>query len=912
MPVNMVDHDGNVVPVAEEQVQDAFRSGQYGFEQGARIPVAGDDGQIGSIDANQAQQAFGQDTGISAVSEETLRNAALQSQYGGAGGAAATFGINAGDALALGFGKGLAVNAADAFGGQEAADKTRQTIQGYDEANKKSAFAGQVVGTAAPLLAGGLPGLAGRGVRAVGSGVRAVDSVAALAEAGTRALVGEGAGNFAARAAQKGLAMGARGAVEGSIAGLGGAYSESVLQNEDLTAERLMAGAAHGAILGGAIGGTIGAGESLATTAATKFMDAVVPRIRDSLTDFAESRAFKAAGGSKTWVNKAMKRAGGAEEISKDLLARGHITSGSTVESIADSVTKDAEENGAKLGAMMKDLDAKATAAGVEKVDGGKIIRRAYDEVIEPMRANPAMRDVAEQLENRLKPYIDDFGGAPSKEAAEAGGLFGGRKAAMKGEGDVGALLERGKLTAPDAGAFSAAPAETGAKGVGFQQLWDIRRGLDQRINWETKAQSPLADGLKDFRRILEGELVDGADHTARTLGISDTWAKEWKETKRLYSSLAFARDMTQDAIAGKEGNRFFSLTDNLAGGFGAVASGGGLSLLHPGAAAAGVLTAAAHKIMRERGSSVLATAADKFSRWGSVAAEAHAVDQKVGAAVEKFLEAGKVTSRVTEAKVLDAAAGQLDSAAAGQAGVDPDKAVVHAVANVFGRESGTHPKGSIGHQFDQASRAVTALSANPAAVQAHMERSLAPITKQMPGVALKVATKQGKAIELLKSKLPPSSFPSPLSPHPVRTIGDMDKASFLRTLNAVRHPMAALDDLQSGRLSDEAAEVLREVYPEQLADLQQRVVEGVNELAAKGVTLSYEKRLQIGKLLNAPVDPTQDPMVVATVRDLYSQMGNAPQDPNQGGSPGGAATHVVDTAGALETKTDQLEKGLV
>ncbi len=851
--MEMVDKDGNVIDVPDEQAGDAFRSGQYGFQRGAQIPVVNDVGKVGTIDAEEAASAF-RTPGLATVSQDTLKKAATENKFGGAGGSAAAFGINAGDALTLGFGKGLATQAAGAIGGDAAEERTRNAISGYDEANPNAAFAGQVAGTAAPLVPGGVEGIIGKGARGLGAGVRGVDSLGSLAEAGTRALVGEGAENFVARAGQKALAYGARGALEGSIYGTGSAYSQAILKDEDLTAERLMAGAEHGAIMGGTIGAGIGGASSLAASAIGKFAETVVPKLRDSLEDFAEQRAFKAAGGSKRFVTKAMDRAGGAEEISKDLLARGHINYGSTTDSIAESVAADAQQQGQKLGNMMRELDAKAaTTEGQHLVQGDKLLKRAYDEVITPLRNNPAMRDVGDQLEARLAPYVEDFAG----------------------------------------------------KEVGHAKLWDIRKGLDQRINWESRAQSPLADGLKDFRRILEGELTDSADKAARELGISDTFAKDWKETKRLYSSLSFSRDMAEDAIARKEGNRFFSLTDNLAGGFGASSFAshsagegghglGALSLLNPQAALSGVLTAAAHKVLRERGSSIMATAADRLAKIGSVAEQANSVETKVVEGIDKFLTKGTK-------KAIKLAAGDPDAPGAAQSGV------VQAAANIFGRGA-KEPK-TIDGKFSQASRAVAQLSSQPAAAAAHMERTLAPVVQKAPSVALKVATKQTQAIKFLQSKLPPEAHPSPLSPAAVKSVGDMDKASFLRSLRAVRHPLSIIEDLHNGTLSTEGVEALENVYPGLLEDTRSKVASAVMDMAAKGEEVSYSQRLQLSTLFGVPTDPTQAPEVVSAVQSIYATMGSTSTDGPNNKTPGGAApARKVDTAGAHETRVNELE----
>lgn len=856
--MQMVDRSGNTVDVPEPDVGAAFRSGQYGFTPGASVPTYNAAGGVSAIPADQF------DPGKHFVATpEDWAAAQNEERYGGVGGSAAAFGIGAGNALTLGFGKGLATKAAGLVS-PEAEEKTRAAIKGYTEQNPVSSFAGEAAGTIAPLALGGIEGVVGKGARGVGAGVRGLDAAGSLAEAGVRGIVGSEAEGALARAGQKAAAYSARGALEGGVYGAGGAYSDAALDNEDLTAERLMSGAKHGALMGGAIGAGIGAGTELAERAIQKVAGAVVPKIREAVEDFAEQRAFKAAGGSKSWMNRAMDRAGGAEEVSKDLLARGHITYTSTPESVAQSVAKDAEDTGAKLGTMMRDLDAKAATEGGKLVDGSTVVRRAYDEVVQPMLNNPAMRDVGEQMAKRLEPYVEDFAGNE----------------------------------------------------VGHAKMWEIRRGLDQRISWESRAQSPLADGLKQFRGILEDELTTSADKAARELGVSDTFAKDWKETKRLYSSLSFARDMAEDAVARREGNRFFSLTDNLAGGFGASSFSHGagehgmslLSMLNPQAALSGVLTAAAHKVLRERGSAVLATAMSKLAKTGAVADEALAVDKTVSDAVDKFLSRGVATS----AKL---AADRSDNIVARESGV------MGAAARIFGNRAES-PKAAktLDGQYHDATRAITALASQPAAAQAHREMAIAPLVRTAPAMGLKVSQLQGRAIDFLQSKLPPQAVKVPLSAAPVRGVPDMAKAGFLRSLRAVQRPISQVEDLAKGKLSKEGVEALKAVYPETYQDLKTKVLDRVQELAANGEDVPYAQRLQIGRLFGVAVDPTQSPAFKASVKGLFAKMDDGvAQSPDQtgGGQAGGGAPRgpgggrKVDTAHAIETRTDELEKGL-
>src|SRR5690348_1626141 len=83
--VQMVDRTGKTVAVPADQAGAAFRSKQYGFAQGARIPVRGPNGELGSIDAKDAHTFFANPE-AQAASDQEMHQASLDKLYGGVGG----------------------------------------------------------------------------------------------------------------------------------------------------------------------------------------------------------------------------------------------------------------------------------------------------------------------------------------------------------------------------------------------------------------------------------------------------------------------------------------------------------------------------------------------------------------------------------------------------------------------------------------------------------------------------------------------------------------------------------------------------------------------------------------------------------------------------------------------------------
>jgi hypothetical protein len=852
----MVDRQGNVVEVPDEDAGAAFRSGQLGFEKGSRVPVVDELGTVGTIDADQAQQAFSVPE-LDTVSQDAYRAAEQENKYGGIGGEAASFGIGAADALTLGLGKGLAVEGAGVLGGKLAADRARETIRGYTETNPKSEFAGQVVGTAAPLLAGGVGA-----IRGVGGGVRAVDRLGGLAEAGVEALSGERAASLAGRVAQRAVALGARGAVEGAVYGAGGAYSDSRLANEDLTVERIMAGAGEGAITGAAIGGSLGAGIEVASTAIRKASNAAIGKLR--------AAADKANEAARTLEQKAGK-------------ALGDV----------------AGEEGAAIAPKPAAAESKAAAA----------LEGAADDVAGPSRFAPEALNDEKAFPRRTR-YARGARDVMDPEFGDTDLPLGGRPGA-----DTEIEELRRALVAEDLNSANRADKVKllmNAIPEGAHPDWVMGMAPEQRAamwNFVNPAADDFVVGARGIKDVADGgpEMLKDTPSEVTWRALADAVAeregvKGWTPKggaaapvielpkpsaapERAAAAAAepaaaeqAALSATPEPMAG-EGSHEHNVFRDVVGRIVSWATGRGL------AKAAGSLVGSTHGPVGYMAGGAVGAAVDKV-----LGKHVEAVNERITDAVTKFLGKGAPKSPLPSAEGL------------------PGK-TAGAVATIFGDKQPSPraaPRALDAH-YAQAVTAVAHLATNPAA---HFEETskLAPLAKHAPVIATKIAVKQGQAVKFLQSKLPPQTIATPLSAARPTVIGDMEKASFLRSLKAVQRPLSVLEDMKDGQLSKEGVEALKAVWPETYDDLRTKVLDRVAEMQTEGKGPSYQQRLQIGQLFDAAVDPTQRPEVVAAVQSLYDEMGNVSAPEQSGTSPGAAPRNNVDTAGSHETLTQRLE----
>jgi hypothetical protein len=131
-----------------------------------------------------------------------------------------------------------------------------------------------------------------------------------------------------------------------------------------------------------------------------------------------------------------------------------------------------------------------------------------------------------------------------------------------------------------------------------------------------------------------------------------------------------------------------------------------------------------------------------------------------------------------------------------------------------------------------------------------------------------------------------PTPFAAPLPPTRQQVQG------WLAKLRAVENPASILDDIAEGKLTVEAVDAVRTVYPETFRDIQAQMVERLAKLQAKGKAPAYAQRIQLGLLLGIPSDPTMTPEVMQAVQGSYAAQPNAVREgaagpaPRRGGKP--------------------------
>lgn len=139
-----------------------------------------------------------------------------------------------------------------------------------------------------------------------------------------------------------------------------------------------------------------------------------------------------------------------------------------------------------------------------------------------------------------------------------------------------------------------------------------------------------------------------------------------------------------------------------------------------------------------------------------------------------------------------------------------------------------------------------------------------APRTKQM------VTQHIINMVQYLDSKLPKNATfnPTGLSKRDW-TPSTLELAKFARVLKAVSDPLSVLEDLEDGTITREGAEALRVLKPNLYAQIQDQVME---QIATSEDTVPYEKRLQLGILLDIDSDASLNGHNIAGLQEMHNE----------------------------------------
>ena len=862
--VTMYSPEGEAVDVPRERAQQVFASGQLGFAEGQQIALRDRAGRVVQTDAGNANQVLGADSGYELAGKHELAEAQESAEYSGIGQGA--------KALAAGAARGLTFGLSDVAASQIGGDGVREELRKLRKHQGVASTVGEIGGALAPvLLTGGAAapeeaaalgagrlaaagtegaGLASRTIGAVGALPRGVATIGAKVGEAATSLVGEGATGILGRVVQKAVPLAAQGAVEGAFYGAGEEISESALGDHELNAEKLLAAAGHGALLGAAGGAVLGAGEVAARAAGEKaFKLAGEHGLTEFFESFADNRTIKALGASQRDIARLGKTGEQATErmgqIAKTV-REYHFEDGeklfkatSSVEDLAKSTRRALDEQTTKLDSIRREVTQTIDAHPHLAPNTQEFLAKVDQDVLAPLRESnvASVRAKAEKVEREIAMLRERTvpAGLPDehplsqivKNAAE------GNEAAQR-------ALEVARAKDPAvAAAFEVKP-------VTIDELTQMRKDLDSVIYPKTNSGVPppapehQAELLK-VRRALEDTIEQSTERAAQEAGKPELY-KDLLDAKKKIHDLIPANQMAERWVTRDIGNRAVSPTDYLSGigsGIAAAAHGvGGLGSLAIGAGAS-----AMHHLVRERSSAFLAHASDKLAQLSAVRRAALEIDTKIEHGVDTFL-----TRPQSQPQRAPAAVAYLSNRSQSR-------------DSVF-----------------EAKRQEVADAQNGGAHFEKLTKFASTIATHAPQTAAAVASAAAKATANLQKMIPAvGDRPGSLQPtFDKPRVPQSEMAKFARYAAAVDKPLSVLDDMKRGHLSREAVQAVRDNYPKIFQQMQRIILEKVAE---RKTELSYDKRIQLGRLFDVPTDPTLEPAFIASINKMYDETQAKPKE---------------------------------
>ena len=193
-----------------------------------------------------------------------------------------------------------------------------------------------------------------------------------------------------------------------------------------------------------------------------------------------------------------------------------------------------------------------------------------------------------------------------------------------------------------------------------------------------------------------------------------------------------------------------------------------------------------------------------------------------------------------------------------------------------------------------------------PVAFLEKSNRQTASLYKAAPQTSTQLDNLAYVAMTYLSAKMPKNgAVPTMLSSYrPPKMPSSLELAKFARILNAIEKPATIFSHLQAGTATREEIDVLKNVYPATFTDLQDRIIQELPKIQA---TMPYNRRIQLGLLMDVSADPSMQPRNLLALQQQFNteeQPANGAVETTQGG------LEKLGKSEQMETSTQQVQAG--
>ena len=825
----------------------------------------------------------------------------------GAAGAASTATLGLSDAAgnALGYGEDLA---------------------GLREMNPEATILGEVIGGVAPVLAmgplGGVGelveggGLLARGARLATAPVR---GLAGLAEGAGTAVGGvvRGTGSSLLRRGAGTVArLATEGAIEGTVGEAGRMITEEALGDPGLTAEAVLARLGSGALLGGATGGVLGlggAGVGEAFRASRRAMSGAADLLTRTWRDTVGTELSPTV--ARTW---AMVSGADPEDLGRVLSMTADGRRIRSLGSRGDAVFDDGTREVSRSLDAVERARAHASDFWSRGLKRDQVLSRiATGRLMDQATAGAEAITSARALTRRVFDLPGDYAPGTSglmrridqvleaRESSIARALTGGDSPASAAEiftaldefkREVGRLRTNRNIV----GTAAAGPLDELYEGLRTTlertDLWgeaaDMQRAVNEAFTRELSSRRAFVrrflggDGMRDdvdpFRALATSDtrVINSFLRQAGTVA-NETAEGTFEQTLQSTRELLRVMDDALDLPA--------NVRRDVAAGL--AASDGAISTFNR----------------------VRADAAD-LNQWRRVMSANDSTARTVMAAATGGFAAGPLGAALASAaaspSVAVRALGTVERLASGAGDqiTDAVRAFVRGSATAATRAATEAARrariaATMGATtYQERVRELEEAQRNPRRAAEELARRVDGL-ESAPALRSAILATAARGRAYLEQVRPrPRTPPGQIRPDAGALPSAEEMSRFLRIARAVDSPLSILSDLRDGDLTPEAVEALRQVHPRLYEEIRGAVI---RELAQSGASISYDRRIALGVLFNAPTDPALTPQAIALNQSLYAAQ-TAPATPRRGTSPApnvaGASFSGMDALSARRT----------
>lgn len=391
-----------------------------------------------------------------------------------------------------------------------------------------------------------------------------------------------------------------------------------------------------------------------------------------------------------------------------------------------------------------------------------------------------------------------------------------------------------------------------------FSDMEAFREGLRSKIKWSARAGDEANDAFKALSRVVEDQYEGTAERAAKAAG--ESFSAKHQELKRAYTSLKIADDLVREKLVREAGRAAVGLSDYAAAAAGAAAAG-----------PIGLTAGLARKVLRDKGHEIMAEVYGKLAKLTEIQNRVQAFDVKLEKGVQNYIKGQAISRSVTPTS----ASSGVFATRRGEGKYEPVRRAVERVAE---------------------------LAANQAAMTNHTAMQTQHLAMHAPKTSMAMAGASARAVQYLHENAPRDQGNArsvqPQLQKPVYS--DTEVAAYARRVSAVENPLSLLDEMRHNRLTPEAVDAVKHVYPEIFAQMQSKVQEIVSQAKEK---IPYDKIVQMSVLFQTPLDGTMEPKFIQSVQTAFAQPKTSPQ----GRAPASAARQANKVASMMKTPAEQL-----